>query len=147
MISESTARRSTTLRSGHRYPGLLRFLVGRVFYTDAINTVIAYMSLYTVNVAVATGLTRERGEVQAQIVMLVGDHLRGRRRLRLGLGGRSHRPKRTLTLVLWLWLATFALAAAIGAFQLPIAWMFVVASMAGIALGGTWPPTGRSCCG
>jgi UMF1 family MFS transporter len=39
MISESTAQTLTTLRSGHQYPGLLRFLVGRVFYTDAINTV------------------------------------------------------------------------------------------------------------
>ena len=38
-------------------PGLLRFLIGRVFYTDAVNTVIIYMLLYVVNVAVATGLT------------------------------------------------------------------------------------------
>ena len=29
-----------TLRSSQRYPGLARFLIGRVFYTDAINTVI-----------------------------------------------------------------------------------------------------------
>jgi UMF1 family MFS transporter len=40
MIKESTAQTWKTLRSGHEYPGLLRFLVGRVFYTDSINTVI-----------------------------------------------------------------------------------------------------------
>jgi MFS transporter, UMF1 family len=57
MIQESTAQTMATLRGGKAYPGLLRFLVGRVFYTDAINTVISYMSLYTVNVAISTGLS------------------------------------------------------------------------------------------
>ena len=33
------------IRCAVRYLGLLRFLVGRVFYTDAINTVISYMPL------------------------------------------------------------------------------------------------------
>ena len=70
MIRESTAQTLTTLRSGHQYPGLLRFLVGRVFYTDAINTVIAYMSLYTVNVAISTGLTKEDGEAKAKLVLM-----------------------------------------------------------------------------
>jgi len=40
VIKESTAQTIETLRTGHKYPGLLRFLVGRAFYTDAINTVI-----------------------------------------------------------------------------------------------------------
>jgi len=43
----STRTTITTLREGHKYPGLLRFLIGRVFYTDAINTVISIMFLYT----------------------------------------------------------------------------------------------------
>jgi MFS family permease len=55
MIRESTAQTWATLRSGRQYPGLLRFLLGRIFYTDAINTVIAFMGLYVVNVAVAAG--------------------------------------------------------------------------------------------
>src|SRR5262249_37200473 len=53
-VRESVAQTVRTLKSGHQYPGLLRFLIGRAFYTDAINTVILFMSLYTVNVAVAT---------------------------------------------------------------------------------------------
>lgn len=138
MIRESTAQTLTTLRSGHQYPGLLRFLVGRVFYTDAINTVIAYMSLYTVNVAMANGLSREAGEVQAQIILMsaisaavLGGFAWGWLVDRAG-------PKRTLNLVLVLWMGIFTLAAATGALGLPLVWMYVIASLAGIALGGIW---------
>ena len=59
-----------TLRSSQEYPGLLRFLIGRIFYTDAVNTVISVMSLYTVNVAISTGLTSEQGEAQARLILM-----------------------------------------------------------------------------
>jgi len=130
VIKESTQETIQTLRDGRQYPGLLRFLVGRVFYTDAINTVIAYMSLYTVNVAVATGLTKEQGEGRAQLVMMaaiscavVGGFVWGAIVDRLG-------PKRTLDFVLWLWMAVFSLAAAVGMLGLPIFWLFIVTSAA-----------------
>jgi UMF1 family MFS transporter len=138
MIKESTAQTLKTLRSGHEYPGLLRFLVGRVFYTDAINTVISYMSLYTINVAIATGLSAQQGEHEAQLVLMsaitcavIGGVVWGRVVDAIG-------PKRTLSCVLWMWIVTFALAAAAGALALPIAWLYVVACMAGVALGGVW---------
>ena len=41
-------------------------------------------------------------------------------------------------MVLVLWMATFLLAAAIGLFQLPLVLLYVVAIMAGVAMGGTW---------
>jgi UMF1 family MFS transporter len=47
-------------------------------------------------------------------------------------------PKRTLTIVLYLWMAVFVLAASIGLLRLPIGYLYVVACLAGIALGGTW---------
>jgi UMF1 family MFS transporter len=138
VIRESTGETLATLRQGHRYPGLLRFLVGRVFYTDAINTVISFMSLYTVNVAMATGLTAEQGEARSQLVMMVaitfavvGGFVWGVLVDRIG-------PKRTLNLVLGLWTVMFTLAATVGAFRLPIVFLYVVACMAGVALGGTW---------
>jgi UMF1 family MFS transporter len=138
VIKESTAQTWKTLQSGHQYPGLLRFLVGRVFYTDAINTVISYMALYTVNVCIASGLSEGDGRSRAQLVLMVavtcaviGGLIWGRVVDRIG-------PKRTLTAVLYLWIATFALAAAVGAFTLPPAFLFVVASSAGVALGGIW---------
>jgi UMF1 family MFS transporter len=138
MIRESTRETLRTLRSGHEHPGLIRFLVGRVFYTDAINTVISIMTLYTVNVVVQSGLSSAEGEAKARLVMLgaisfavVGGFVWGRLVDRVG-------PKRTLDYVLWLWVATFSCAAAVGLFGLPWQTLFVVASMAGVALGGIW---------
>jgi UMF1 family MFS transporter len=136
VVRDSTAETWHTLRSGHEYPGLVRFLVGRVFYMDAINTVIAYMSLYTVNVAMATGLSAEAGEGQARLILLsaitcavVGGLIWGVVADRIG-------PKRTLNAVLWLWIGVFALAAAVGGFRLHIGGLYVVAALAGIGLGG-----------
>lgn len=138
VIKESTAETIRTLRSGKQYPGLIRFLVGRVFYTDAINTVIMIMALFTTNLAMASGMTFDEGEAKAKQIMIaaisfavLGGFVWGRLVDRIG-------PKRTLDGVIWLWIATFLGAAAVGLFTLPLAALFVVASMAGIALGGTW---------
>jgi len=138
VIRESTRETIDALKSGTRYPGLLRFLIGRVFYTDAINTVITYMTLFTVNVAVAGGLNEADGQAQAERVMLsaitfavVGGLVWGRLVDRIG-------PRRTLNIVLVLWVATFSLAAVVGLFRLPLFFLFAVATMAGIALGGIW---------
>lgn len=138
MIRESSSRTLATLRSGREYPGLLRFLVGRIFYTDAINTVIAFMGLYVVNVAVATGRDEASAQRLVMYVMaaaigfaVVGGFVWGRWVDRIG-------PRRTLDRVLWLWVATFLLAAAAGLFTLPVGVLFVVAVMAGVALGGIW---------
>lgn len=138
MIKESTKQTLATLRGGREFPGLIRFLVGRIFYTDAINTVISIMTLYTVNVAMATGLSESEGRGKAQLIMLaaisfavMGGFMWGRLVDKIG-------PKRTLDRVLWLWVATFSLAAAVGLFALPWQSLFAVASMAGVALGGIW---------
>lgn len=138
MVSEATRETIRTLRDGKSYPGLLRFLVGRAFYTDAINTVIAIMALYTVNVAVATGLSEADGERAANLILMsavtfaiVGG---------FGWGWLADRwgPKRTLSLVLYSWTGVFVVAAAIGILGLPIQVLYVVAAWAGLSLGGVW---------
>jgi MFS transporter, UMF1 family len=138
MIRESAATTLKTLRSGSEYPGLLRFLVGRVFYTDAVNTVIAIMGLYTVNIAVATGLDAADGERAAQLILLfaivfaiLGGFAWGVVVDRIG-------PKRSLNRVLYTWVAVFLGAAAVGIFALPLWGLGLVAAGAGIALGGMW---------
>jgi len=138
MVRESTSETLRTIRSGKEYPGLVRFLVGRVFYTDPINTVISIMMLYTINVAEHTGLTHEQGESTGKIVMMtaisfavVGGFVWGWVVDRVG-------PKRTLNYVLFLWVGVFLLAAAIGMLGLPLATLYVVACSAGVALGGVW---------
>lgn len=138
MIRESTRDTIRTLRSGTEYPGLIRFLVGRVFYTDPINTVIAIMGLYTVNIAVNTGLTEAEGEEASKLILMtaisfavVGGFVWGWLVDRFG-------PKRTLNYVLYLWMGIFLLASAVGLFGLPILMLYVVACAAGIGLGGVW---------
>lgn len=138
MVRESTGETIRTLREGDRYPGLIRFLVGRVFYTDAINTVISIMALYTVNVAVASGMTEAQGQGRAQLIMLcaitfavIGGFVWGRMTDRLG-------PKRTLNLVLYAWMAIFLGAGLVGIVGLPLWCLFVVASAAGFSMGGIW---------
>ena len=138
MVRDSTSQTIRTLKDGARYPGLVRFLVGRVFYTDAINTVISIMALYTVNVAVSTGLTEAQGQGQARFIMLsaitcavAGGFFWGWMTDRQG-------PKRTLDAVLTLWVLVFAFAGAIGIFGLPLWCLYVVAAAAGVGLGGIW---------
>jgi MFS transporter, UMF1 family len=138
MVRSSTRNTIRTLREGHRYPGLLRFLLGRVFYTDAINTVISIMALYTVNVAIGTGLSEEQGQNQANLILMfaitfaiAGGFFWGWLTDRLG-------PKRTLNLVLRCWMAIFTLASVVGIVGLPLWTLYVVAASAGFALGGVW---------
>jgi len=138
MAIESTGETIRTLRDTEDYPGLLRFLVGRVFYTDAVNTVISIMTLYTVNVAMATGLTKEAGEHQAKLVMMsaitvavIGGFVWGWLTDRWG-------PKRTLNIVLRSWIGVFLLAAAVGILGLPLQALYAVAAWAGLSMGGVW---------
>jgi len=138
MLRESTGETIRTIRSGREYPGLVRFLVGRIFYTDPINTVIAIMMLYTINVAEHTGLTYDQGEETGKMIMMtaitfavIGGFVWGWLVDRWG-------PKRTLNYVLYLWVGVFLLAAAIGILGLPLGTLYVVACAAGVALGGVW---------
>jgi UMF1 family MFS transporter len=138
MVRDSTSQTLRTLRSGRQYPGLVRFLVGRVFYTDSINTVISIMALYTVNVAVSTGLSETQGQNKAQLIMLfaitfavAGGFFWGWLTDRLG-------PKRTLNLVLAAWMGVFAFAGLVGVLGLPLWCLFLVAAAAGFSLGGVW---------
>ncbi len=126
------------MRSTSEYPGLLRFLVGRVFYTDAINTVISIMVLYTINVAEQTGLTYAQGEQASQLIMMTAITfavLGG-----FGWGWLVDRfgPRKTLHAVLFMWAGVFLLAAAVGILALPLLTLYVVACSAGVALGGIW---------
>lgn len=138
MVRESTRETLRTLKESQRYPGLLRFLIGRVFYTDAINTVISIMVLFTLNVAANAGIEGKAAETQSYIVMMtaisfavVGGFAWGYMADRIG-------PKRTLNRVLKFWMAIFGFAACVGIFALPLWSLYVVACSAGLALGGIW---------
>jgi UMF1 family MFS transporter len=126
------------LRHSQKFPGLLRFLIGRVFYTDAINTVINIMVLYTVNVAIASGLSKDAGEGRAKLIMLFAITFAIAGGFAWGWLADKIGPRRTLRHVLHFWMGIFVLAALVGILKLPLLFMFIVAALAGFALGGVW---------
>ena len=137
-LVSSTRETVRALRQSERFPGLGRFLIGRVFYTDAINTVIAFMTLVALNVLEGAGRSEENASDEKDLIMglailfaIAGGFVWGRIVDRLG-------PKQTLDIVLYWWIATFALASAMGLFGLPPVTLWFVSSMSGIGLGGVW---------
>lgn len=132
----ATVRRAMReLRDGARltahYPGLRRFLIGRVFYTDAANTLGVYMAVY---VTQEVGFTEPQAGwvlVSGIAAAMVGAPLWGLMVDRIG-------PRKTLHRVLALWTVTLTMGFAIAQFALPGGVFWVVAPLAGLALGGTW---------
>lgn len=119
-----------TFHSGRKYPGLLRFLAGRMLYTDAINTVVMFMGIYVTNEA---GFSA--GEVTWLMAAAIAFGIVGGS----GWGWVADKvgPKRALSASLWLWMAALAWCAACGIFDLPKAAFWPVALLVGVALGGT----------
>jgi UMF1 family MFS transporter len=131
LLANATRQVIQTARKVKRYRGLGRFLIGRIFYADAVNTLIVFMSIY---VRAEIGFTQAQTNILLLVSIataVVGGFLWGPVVDRIG-------PKRTLNRVLGLWVVTLLLAMLIPLLQLP-SWLFWgVASMAGIGLGGTW---------
>jgi UMF1 family MFS transporter len=130
-VRRAVAELVETLARLREAPALARFLVGRVFYADAANTILAFLGIYATN---ETGLS----ETQVQIVLLLSIAAAIAGGLATGHLVDWVGPKRTLDLVLALWAATLALTAAIAFLRLPGALFYLVGPLVGVALGGTW---------
>ncbi len=107
-----------TIRSLDQYPGLGRFLASRFFYTDALNTSVTIMTIFSVK---AVGFTENEANIVLLVLTLsaiVSAFLWGRLVDRFG-------PKRTLFSVLTLW----AVALVVGA-TLIAKGPFIVAGLA-----------------
>jgi UMF1 family MFS transporter len=120
-----------TWKRAAAYDGIVRFLVGRFLYTDAINTLIGgFLAIFVVQ-----ELDFSDNEVQlllgvAIVAAIVGGIVGGRLTDRYG-------PRRVLFGALYLWMVTMVggiLAAAIG--QPALAW--AIGPVGGLALGATW---------
>jgi UMF1 family MFS transporter len=127
-----------TLVSSQEYPGLARFLIGRMFYTDSINTVISVMTLFVVNVAVTAGGTEQEATGHKDKIMLLAISLAMAGGFAWGWLNDRLGPRRTLNAVLSCWMAIFLLGAAIGILGLPLWTMYLMAGAAGFCLGGVW---------
>ena len=131
IVPEAFAQLAVTARRTRRYRGLGSFLLGRMFYADAANTLIFMVVLY------ASGSLRLSSS-EARTVAIVSIVAAIPAGLVWGVVVDRIGPKRALDIVLVLWMAIFASAAAIPVLGLPSELIFVVAAFVGAALAGLW---------
>ena len=120
-----------TFRSMRSYPSLGRFLIGRIFYTDAVNTVIIFMGIYVTKEAGFTAAETGKVFIAAIFFAALGGGIWGLVVDRKG-------PKVSLNLMLYLWMAALLWAAAAGFFGFGKGAFWPIPCLAGFALGGTW---------
>lgn len=116
-------------------PRQRRFLIGRFAYIDAANTFFAFLGIYA---------TKELGfsDFAVQLLLLAGILIGPLGALGAGRMADQIGPLRTLRRGLLIWLAVFVLAAGVPLLGLPSALFWLIAPLAGIAIGST-PTTDR----
>jgi MFS transporter, UMF1 family len=130
-VSDMAARLLHSWRTAGRYDGVVSFLVGRFFYTDAINTLIGgFLAIFVID---ELGLDDRFFTTLLGIAIaaaIVGGIGSGPLIARLG-------PLRLLRIVLVMWVAAIAsgIAAAVTGVT-NLAW--VIGPVGGLALGATW---------
>ncbi len=120
-----------TVRHASHYPGLGRFLLGRMFYADAANTLIFMVILYATG---SLGMTRAEAQPAAILAILFAIPAG----LCWGFVVDRVGPRRTLDVVLVTWMAIFALTALIPVLGLPSELIYVAGALVGVALAGLW---------
>jgi len=114
-----------------RFPGLRTFLISRVFYADAVNTLLIFIGIYVTN---DIGLSQT--QVQGALLVAIASSMLSC--LVWGTIVDRYGPKRILKSVLLLWMLVLVLMFAIPVLNLPISVFWVTMNLGGIALGGTW---------
>jgi UMF1 family MFS transporter len=120
-----------TARRARSYPELIRFLVGRAFYAEAANTIGLFLGIYLV---VTLGFTSEQKDLLLLVgicAAIVGGIFWGFVVDRIG-------PRDSLMRVLAIWSVALALVAGTGFGLLPNDALWLIAPLAGFALGGIW---------
>ncbi|MDE2840445.1 MAG: MFS transporter, partial [Chloroflexota bacterium] len=114
-----------------KLPNLRRFLIGRVFYTDAANTFIIFMGIYLTNEVDFT-------EAQVQIALILGIAAAMVGGLSWGFVVDWIGPRPSLLIVIGLWTIAIILTVAVPLFSLTSSIFWAVAPLGGFALGSTW---------
>jgi len=123
----SWSQLATTIRHAREVPGLGRFLVGRFFYTDPVNTVIVVMAVFATE---AIGLTKGQANMVLILLTVVAIFAS------FGWGFLVERigPKRTLMIVLGTWCVGLVIGGAV----LSLPTFLVAGVLLGAGLGGVW---------
>jgi MFS transporter, UMF1 family len=119
------------LLRGSDVPHIRRFLLGRIFYADAANTMILFMGLYA---------TQEAGFSQAGVAPVLAVGILGALTIAPLWGLLVDRigPRHTLTLVLFTWMFNLTIVALVPVLDLDRAVFYPLAFLLGASLGGTW---------
>ncbi|HXV71134.1 MAG TPA: MFS transporter [Acidimicrobiia bacterium] len=130
-MGDLVMRLARSWRAAGDYDGVVRFLVGRFFYTDAINTLIGgFLAIFVID---------ELGLDRSFFMVLLGVAITAAVIGGLGSGRfiETHGPLRVLRFVLVMWMVAIAsgIVAAVTGFT-DIAW--VIGPVGGLALGATW---------
>jgi MFS transporter, UMF1 family len=120
-----------TILAARQYKGLFIFLISNFFYSDALNTVITAMGIYSTEVIGFTPGERNGFLAFATIFAVVGSLIFGWVSDRIG-------PKASLNISLGMWTVLFIITIAA-----PPVWFFfwIGGPLAGIALGSVWVAT------
>lgn len=125
-LQGSLTQTARTLREARKVPGLFTFLLANFFYSDALNTVIIAMGVYAVQVI---GFSSAFSVLAPAILTAVIGSLL------FGLVTDWLTAKQALVIALLMWVGVF-LAAMFTVDKVIFQW--VIAPVAGIALGSTW---------
>jgi len=117
----------TTIAHARSVPGLGRFLLGRFFYTDPVNTVIVVMSAFVVG---AIGLSKANANLVLLLLTVVAVIAS------FGWGALVERigPKRTLLIVLGSWCVGLVIVGSV----LSVPTLLIGGALLGAGLGGVW---------
>ncbi len=126
-IAKSYRKVFKTLRDTRKHRGLLRFLVAKLLYEDAIQTVIIFMGVYTQEV-----MGFSRGEANTFFVVIIPSAVLGS--ALCGILTDHYGPHRTLMSVVLLWV--IGLVAMILNHSEPVFWG--LGAVLGALLGSTW---------
>ena len=127
-LGNSLSQTWQTLKAARQYPGLFIFLVSNFFYSDAVNTVIVAMGIYSTQVIGFSSGDRNNFLAFSTIFAVVGSFGFGYLTDRIG-------PKKSLSIALLLWVVVFVFAISAPPSGL---FFFVGGPLAGIALGSVW---------
>jgi MFS transporter, UMF1 family len=116
-----------TIEHARQVPGLLRFLVGRFFYTDPVNTVIVVMSTFAVKAIGLTERTANLVLLGLTVAAVIASFGWGFLVERIG-------PKRTLMIVLGSWCVGLVIAGSV----LSLPTFLIAGVLLGSGLGGVW---------
>ncbi len=126
-VTRSWAQLRESIRHAMAVPGLGRFLLGRFFYTDPVNTVIVVMSVFATQ---AIGLSQSMANVVLLVLTVVAVFAS------FGWGQLVERigPKKTLLIVLGTWCVGLVVAGAV----LSLPTFLLGGALLGAGLGGVW---------